>query len=240
MHVNKPQTVLSAPLLSCRSKNLISDTSCILSTKKLSSFSYPTHKYTHRSLTSVIGVLTLYTNAVKLTLSLKGGQKERDRERERETDRQTDRDRERHRHRERDRQRQGEQIERDRKSATDTTLTHPVNFRIKHSLLTPDHISLSFINKASSCAESGLMSTDRRFLEAAVALDSEISAKSCSLATPVVRLLCCALKHRLSAANMLRFWNTRASSGILGSQRDSSDLVLSSCFLFVHILLKTH
>ncbi len=40
-----------------------------------------------------------------------------------------------------------EQIERDRKSDTDTALKHPVNFRIKHSVLASDHISLNFINK---------------------------------------------------------------------------------------------
>ncbi len=53
-----------------------------------------------------------------------------------------------------------EQIERDRKSDTDTALKHTDNFRIKHSMLTPDHISLDFINKLSLCAELGLKLTD--------------------------------------------------------------------------------
>ncbi len=69
-----------------------------------------------------------------------------------------------------------EQIEPDRKSDTDTTLNHPVNFRIKHSVLKPDHISLNFINKPSLCAESGLKSSDQKFSEAAVARDSEMNA----------------------------------------------------------------
>ncbi len=58
-----------------------------------------------------------------------------------------------------------EQIERDRKLDTDTTVKHPVNFRIKHSMLMPGHISLNFINKPSLIAETGLKPTNQRFSE---------------------------------------------------------------------------
>ncbi len=64
-----------------------------------------------------------------------------------------------------------EQMERDRKSDTDLTLKHPVYFRIKHSVLTPEHILLNFINKHLLCAEPGLKSTDQRFSEAADTLN---------------------------------------------------------------------
>ncbi len=90
-------------------------------------------------------------------------------------------------------------------------------------------MSLNFRNKLWLCAESGLKSTDERFSEAAVALDSVITAKSRSLMTPAVRL-CCTLKRSLNAvgrcwrlvehgANRAAkpFWNAHASSGILGS-----------------------
>ncbi len=66
-------------------------------------------------------------------------------------------------------------------------------------MLTPDHISLNFINKPSLCAEPGLKSTDQRFSEATVKLDSVITAKSRSLATPAV-WLSCTLKLSLNAA----------------------------------------
>ncbi len=56
-------------------------------------------------------------------------------------------------------------------------------FRIKLSMLTPDYISLNFINKLLLYAERGLKSTDQRFSEAAVAFDSVIPAKSCPLMT---------------------------------------------------------
>ncbi len=92
-----------------------------------------------------------------------------------------------------------EQTEQDRKSDADTTLKHPVNFRIKHSVLTPDDVSLNFKSKLSLCAEPDLKWTDQRFSEAAVALDSVITTKSRSLVTPALRL-CCALKHSLNAA----------------------------------------
>ncbi len=85
------------------------------------------------------------------------------------------------------------------------TLQHLVNFRIKHSVLTSDHISLNFINKPSLCAEPGLKSTDQRFSEAAVAFDSVITARSCSLMTPAVRL-CCSLKRSLNTVG--RCWWT--------------------------------
>ncbi len=71
-----------------------------------------------------------------------------------------------------------ERIEQDRKSNTGITLKHLINFKIKHSVLTPDHISLNFINKLSFCAEPGLKSTDQMFSEAAVALNSGIITKS--------------------------------------------------------------
>ncbi len=74
-----------------------------------------------------------------------------------------------------------EQIEWDSKSDTDTTLKHGVNFRIKHSMLTPDHTSLNFINKLSLCVEAGLTSTDQRFSEAAVTLSIVIINLKCSL-----------------------------------------------------------
>ncbi len=73
---------------------------------------------------------------------------------------------------------------RDRKLDTDATLKHPVNFRIKHSVLMPDYVN--FINKPSPCAEPGLKSTHQRFLEAAVAFDSVITVKSLSPVTPAV------------------------------------------------------
>ncbi len=72
-----------------------------------------------------------------------------------------------------------EQIEPNRKSDTETTLKHPVIFKIKHSVLTQGHISLNFINKPSLCAEPGLKSTDQRFSEAVNAHDSLITLKSC-------------------------------------------------------------
>ncbi len=90
-----------------------------------------------------------------------------------------------------------EQIEQDRKSDTDATLKHLVNFEMKHSLLMPNHISHNFINKLSLCAELGLMSTEQRFSEAAVEPDSLIAVESCSLTTPAV-LLCCTLKCSLN------------------------------------------
>ncbi len=83
-----------------------------------------------------------------------------------------------------------EQIQQDRQSDTDTTLKHPVSFRIKHSVLTPVHISLNFINKSSWCAESDLKSTDQRFSEAAVTLDSIITAKFRSLGSQAVWPCC--------------------------------------------------
>ncbi len=55
-----------------------------------------------------------------------------------------------------------------------------MSFRIKHSVLTPDHVSL---DRTSVCVKPGLKSTDQRFSEAVVAHDSVIAAKSCSLAT---------------------------------------------------------
>ncbi len=91
-----------------------------------------------------------------------------------------------------------EQSERDRKSDTDTTLKCLVNSRQKH-------ISQNFINNPSLCAEQGLKSTDQRFSEAAVALDSVISVNSRSLATPALQL-CCAVKRSLKAAG--RCWWT--------------------------------
>ncbi len=72
-------------------------------------------------------------------------------------------------------------------------------FRIKHSVLMPDHVSLNSINKISLCAELCLRSTDHRFSEAAVTLDSVITVKCHSLATPAVQM-CCALKRSLNAA----------------------------------------
>ncbi len=74
-----------------------------------------------------------------------------------------------------------EQMGQDRKSYTDTTLKHSGKFRIQHTVLTPDHISLIFINKLSLCAEPGLKSTDQRFSEAAVAFDSVMIAKFLSV-----------------------------------------------------------
>ncbi len=47
----------------------------------------------------------------------------------------------------------------------------------------PDHLSLSFVNKLTLCAERGLKSTDQRFSEAAVTPDSLITVKSHSLTT---------------------------------------------------------
>ncbi len=82
-----------------------------------------------------------------------------------------------------------EQIKQDRHSDTDTVLKHAVHCQNKHSVLTPDHISLNFINKTSLCEEPGLKSTDQRFSEAAITRDSEINAKS-----PAV-WRCCALKR---------------------------------------------
>ncbi len=85
-----------------------------------------------------------------------------------------------------------EQIEWDRKSHTDTTLKHPVNFQnIKKSRLMLDCFSPNFINM---CVRPGLKSIDQRFTEAAVALDPVITAKSHCLRTPAVPP-CCALKH---------------------------------------------
>ncbi len=42
---------------------------------------------------------------------------------------------------------------------------------------TPDHLSLNLFNKPSVCAEPVLKSTDQRFSEAAVTLDSVITTK---------------------------------------------------------------
>ncbi len=70
-----------------------------------------------------------------------------------------------------------EQIRQDRKSDTDKTLKHPPNFRIKHSMLTPDHISPNFIYKLSLCVEPGQESADQVFSDLD-ALDSVITAKS--------------------------------------------------------------
>ncbi len=50
----------------------------------------------------------------------------------------------------------------------------------------PDHISLDFIHKTSVCAEPGLKTTHQRLSEVAVTLDSVITVKSRSLATPAV------------------------------------------------------
>ncbi len=83
-----------------------------------------------------------------------------------------------------------EQIEQDSKSNTDTTLKHPVNFRIKnekHFVLTPDQNLLNFIDKMSICVKPGLKSIDQRFSEATL---KTITAKSCSLVTQAVRPWC--------------------------------------------------
>ncbi len=64
----------------------------------------------------------------------------------------------------------------------------------------PDHISLNFINKPSLCTEPCLKSTDQRFSEAADALNSVITAKSCGLTTLAVQLRC-TLNRSLNAAH---------------------------------------
>ncbi len=79
------------------------------------------------------------------------------------------------------------------------TLKHPVKFRIKYSMLTPDRISLNFINKPSLCAEPCLQSADQRFLEVVVTFDFVITAKSHSIVTLAVQL-CGAVKCSLDTA----------------------------------------
>ncbi len=98
------------------------------------------------------------------------------------------------------------------------------NFRIKHFVLTPDHISLNCINKLSLCTGQGLKSTDQMFLEAEVPRYSVITTKSRSLMTPAV-WLCCTLKHSQwvlrdgggrSKHAMEGFRNAHISSGVPG------------------------
>ncbi len=73
-----------------------------------------------------------------------------------------------------------EQIEQDRKSDTDATVKHPVNFQNKTLCVDARiYISLKFVNKTALCTEPGLQSTGQRFLEAVIVRDSVITVKSC-------------------------------------------------------------
>ncbi len=121
-----------------------------------------------------------------------------------------------------------EQTQRDRKSDTDTTWKHLVNFQ-KTLRVDADQISLIFIKKMSLCAELGLKSTHHSFSEVAIVRDSVITAK-CHLATPAVRP-CCALKHSRWMLMTKYGANLQRSSSVTDTQPVKS-LGYTFCFVF--------